>query len=764
MKNRFKTSFLIVTAVLICQLQLVVAQVKSDLSRNQSDLESIHPNLILTRAGVQSVRAGLGSNDLFDRVVAEARAEVDAEIENGTEVPLPKDMAGGYTHERHKRNWIVMQLAGNLYQITEEKKYAQYIKDILMAYAKMYPQLPLHPTMKSYATGKIFWQCLNDANWLVYVSQAYDAIYNYLTPEERNLLENDLFRPYADFLSIENPRFFNRIHNHSTWANAAVGMIGLAMDDEDLIDRALYGLPINKGDEFEKDNDLGFIYEKGKLRAGFLAQLEGSFAPDGYFTEGPYYLRYAIFPFLIFSKALSNKRPELDIMNYRDGIMTKAIYALLNQTDTQGEFFPLNDAQKGMSWKARELITAVDIMYDHDSTNKTLLDIARRQDKVLLDHTGYAVAAALERGEAQSYTQTPVIYGDGEDGTEGGVAVLRNKETCMVMKYSAQGMGHGHFDKLSYSLYDDTGEIIQDYGSARWVNVDQKGGGRYLKENKTFAKQSIAHNTVVKDEVSHYEGKIEKGELHHPRLFFSALQNKELLIVSAIDDNAYPGSILHRTMILLSDETFPKPLLIDLCRVQTPNPSQLDLPLWFHGQLLATDFDYKRELVSMSCLGDNYGYQHIWKEAKGFTESDHSSITWFANNKFYTSTFATSDKDELIFGRAGANDPNYNLRNDPVFIHRKKDTSHTLFASVIESHGTYSTVSEIPLNPYSKIKQIVVLRADNDYSIIKVIDVNEKCWLIGISNNSANKNEKHSLEIENALLEWTGPYIIDKNK
>lgn len=91
---------------------------------------------------------------LFAKALAEAIVEVDQEIKAGIEVPIPKDMAGGYTHERHKRNWIILQQAGSLYEITKQEKYAAYIKESLMAYAEMYPTLPLHPTQRSYATGK----------------------------------------------------------------------------------------------------------------------------------------------------------------------------------------------------------------------------------------------------------------------------------------------------------------------------------------------------------------------------------------------------------------------------------------------------------------------------------------------------------------------------------------------------------------------------------------------------------------------------------
>ncbi|MGB3775080.1 MAG: heparinase, partial [Leeuwenhoekiella sp.] len=180
-----------------------------------------HPSLILTQKGVEEIRANLGTIPLFDKSLNAVKEEVDAEIAMGIETPIPKDFSGGYTHERHKKNFLTLQKAGVLYQILEDEKYARYIKEMLFQYEAMYKDLPKHPQTRSYARGKLFWQCLNDSNWLVYVSQAYDCVYNYLSKKERETLEENLFRPFADYISIENPQFYNRVHNHSTWGNAA---------------------------------------------------------------------------------------------------------------------------------------------------------------------------------------------------------------------------------------------------------------------------------------------------------------------------------------------------------------------------------------------------------------------------------------------------------------------------------------------------------------------------------------------------------------
>lgn len=725
-----------------------------------------HPNLILTKKGVANIRNAKEKAPLFEEVLLLTRQEVDAEIAAGIFVPIPKDMAGGYTHERHKKNFFILQKAGNLYQITGEDKYAVYIRDVFLAYAKMYPTLGLHPTNRSYATGKIFWQCLNDANWLVYCSQAYDAIYDFLTAKERDNLENNLFRPLADFISIENPKFFNRIHNHSTWGNAAVGMMGLAMNDEELVERALYGLKDDGLDNTMLDNDGGFIKIEGQNQAGFLAQLDFSFSPDGHFTEGPYYLRYAMTPFLLFAKCLANNRPDLKIYNYREGILEKSIYSLLYETDAQGRFFPINDAQKGMSWNSREVIAAVDIAYLDFGKDPMLLSVAEMQGKVTLDEAGFSVATDLAKGLAKPFQHKSIAYRDGADGTYGGLGILRadnkqGEEICVVAKYAAHGMGHGHFDKLSYSLYDEEGEIIQDYGAARWVNIDQKGGGRYLPENHSYAKHSIAHNTLVINETSHYEGKVRVAEEHHPDQYFFDATDPTIQVVSAKEEHAYSDAIMHRTLFLLKEEAFKNPVVVDVFRVEASTENQYDLPTWFQGHLLSTSFEYATQTQRLTTLGNDYGYQHLWEEANGKSSEGSNQITWFENGKFITLTTSSLPNDELIFARAGANDPHFNLRHDPVFIQRRKATS-TVFAAVIESHGTYSPVSEIPIQPFSSIAEVIVLLDSKSYTVVQFSSQSKQTWTIGIANQDAGKASAHSVQVGEQKINWEGPYYINK--
>ena len=708
-----------------------------------------HPKLILTAQGVKDIRAQLGTIPIFDKSLQAVKEEVDAEIEAGIDVPIPKDYSGGYTHVVHKKNWFILQKAGLLYQILDDEKYAKYVKDMLMEYEALYKTLPLHPKTRSYARGKLFWQCLNDSNWLVYVSQAYDCIYNYLTEEERNKLETNLFRPFADHISVDSPQFYQRVHNHSTWGNAAVGMIGLVMDDEELINRALYGIKDLKLDTKEKDDDGGFLNKDGK--AGFLANIEEPFSPDGYYNEGPYYQRYAMYPFLVFAEGLHNVKPELKIFEYKEGVLLKSINALLNLSDADGDFFPLNDGQKGMSYYTNALVTAVDVSYHFGEQNPGLLSIAKEQDKVLLDDSGLAVALGIKNGKEKPFTKKSINLSDGPEGKQGGVGILRNENLELVFKYAAQGSSHGHYDKLSYSFYENGEEVIQDYGLSRFVNIEQKGGGNYLKENKTWAKQTIAHNTVTQNETSHFTGKYDIGSLHHSDLQYFSSENENVQVVSAIEKNAYPGTTMLRTMAIIKDEDFEKPYLLDIMKVTSVTANQYDFPFYYFGQVLQTNFEYNSP-ETLKPLGSKNGYQHLYLEGSGKASEDNTKFSWFNNNKFYSLTTETSVKDELLFAIIGANDPDFNLRRDPALILRAKNSKNRTFVSVIEAHGSYSPVSESAVNSNSSIKSIKTVLDTDDYTAIEITNLNGNVKLFITANANNSKETKHNLKINNKEL------------
>ncbi|WP_420580888.1 heparinase II/III domain-containing protein [Reichenbachiella sp.] len=728
-------------------------------STEQQFLSDEHPSLVLTSGGVAEIKSNLGRVPLFDQTLKAVIKEVDAEIANGIEVPIPKDLAGGYTHERHKSNFFIIQKAGVLFQITGDEKYAVYVRDMFLAYAKLWPTIGKHPAERSYARGRIFWQCLNDANWLVYASQGYDCIYDWLDESTREKLNKELFRPYAEYISIENPQFFNRIHNHSTWGNAAVGMIGLVMDDEELINWALNGLDIKVPGDIVKDNDGGDIQLEGQKEAGFLAQIDHSFSPDGYYTEGPYYQRYAMYPFLIFAQALANKKPEIGILDYREGLLIKAIYALINQTNAAGEFFPINDSQKGMSLASRELVHAVSMAYALGGKDAGLLSIVEHQGRVPLNNAGMAAAKGVADGKAQKFEYKSVELSDGANGDEGAIGIIRAQDVTLVMKYAKHGMGHGHFDRLGFLLYDQTGEVIQDYGAARWVNIEHKDGGGYLKENHSWAKETVAHNTLVVDKDSHFDGKVKPADkTSGTPYYFSG--GDSVQIVSAKEMNAYDKVGMQRTMSVINIGELEKPLVIDLFSVQAPEGTRYDLPLYYLGEFMSSNqkFQMHNDLAPM---GTNDGYQHLWAEGQTMLEEDIFSMTWFNSKRFYTVTSVVESGDEMILTRIGANDPNFNLRRDPGLIHRRKG-GNTLFASLYEIHGNYDYASERPINSFTSIASLEVLHQSEAYAIVGFELKTGERYHFAFSLSDDDEGGRHAVETSNGQLEWNGIYDLKK--
>ena len=753
---RNKISFLVITVVILVSFSCN----KQESSTVKVDENGQHPNLILTKQSVADIKSKLGTIPVFDKTLEKSKLEVDAAIEKGIDVPIPKDMAGGYTHTQHKLNYANMQKAGVLFQLLGDEKYAIYIRDMLLAYAKMFPTLPRHPQERSYSRGKLFWQCLNDSNWLTFTSQAYDCIYDWLPKEQSDYLNKTLFRPYADFLSVETPQFFNRVHNHSTWGNVAVGMIALVMDDEELLNRALYGLKKGDVDLTAKDNDGGFIFDKDG-KAGFLANVDSPFSPDGFYTEGPYYQRYAMYPFLIFAEALQNKKPELKIFEYKNGVLVKAVDALLNLTDADGEFFPLNDGQKGMSYYTASLVSAVDIAYYYGKQDARLLSVAQKQGTVQLDATGLKVALALKEGKEQPFIKQSMELSDGSKGDEGGIGILRynnqDETMALVYKYAAQGLSHGHYDKLSFSLYENGDEVLQDYGLSRFVNVEQKNGGGYLKENKTYAKHTIAHNTITQNEISHFKYDFATGSKNHPDKYVFDASNPNFQLASAKEVNAYPGTKFHRTMIMIKEEGLKKPFILDVFKIQSNKKNQYDLPFHYFGQVISTSFKYNTP-KTLTTLGNKYGYQHVWNEGQGKANAESIQFTWLDNRRFYTITSATNKNDEVILARIGANDPEFNLRKDPSLILRKKNTKNTVYASVIESHGNYDPVVEVANNAYSNFSKVEVLLDTETYTAVKIEFNKDKEKLVILSNEDNDTKKEHSVKINGKNYSWTGTY------
>ncbi|MCY4427435.1 MAG: heparinase II/III family protein [Halieaceae bacterium] len=698
---------------------------------------SSHPRLLLTAAEVRENADSWRQSEYFSALLKRTQERVDSYFQTAPEVPWPKDAGGGYTHEQHKRNAAAVWDAGLLYLWTGEPEYSNHVRGLLLAYSDLYPSLPEHPQKKEQAPGRLFWQSLNEAVWLVNSILGYDAVYESLSTADRSRIESRLFRNMVEFLSVESPQTFDRIHNHGAWAAAAVGMTGYVLNDSGYVNRALLGL-------------------KQDGSAGFLKQLDELLSPGGYYQEGPYYQRYALMPLVLFAKAIEQNEPERRIFDYRGGVLRKAIHTTL-QLSYNGKFFPINDAIKDKGLDTFELDYAIPIAWGL-TLEPSLLSLLEGRGTLALTGDGLRMARAWEAGLGAPFAYASIQLRDGPEGGGGALSIMRSGShpghAALVFKATSQGMGHGHFDRLNWLYYDNGREIISDYGAARFLNIVQKNGGHYLPENNSWAKQTVAHNTLVVDHNSHFGGVLQAAEEAAPDTHFFHL-GEQTQIASAREANAYPGVEFTRTVMLLKSQAFPAPLVVDILKVRGNTAHQYDLPLYYQGQVIESTPPLVAASTTLKRVGNSNGYQHLWLRARNTIERGVKySHTWLAGNRFYTWSQIANARLSVLMTETGASDPEFNLRHEPGLLFRVEDANRVTFVGALETHGEYNGAREFTTGSGSRIAAIRRFGAgDKDLIQIETITGERLCLAFSYD---ADTSKTHAISLPDGNFAWAG--------
>jgi len=711
--------------------------------------------LLISYEQAAELRQHLGADSLIGRSIAEEIAALEAYMPIGIEIPGHGE-AGGYEHNRHKQNYIHLDLAGRLYLITEDQRYLDYATTMLVEYAKVYKHRELNISRDSNKPGRLFHQTLNENMWMLYSSTAYSCIRHKLTDDQQQLIENDLFKVMLEMFVETYAENFDIIHNHGLWSVASAGICAYAINDQATVDKALYGL---KGDS---------------VSGGFIAQLTQLFSPDGYYMEGPYYHRFSLRPIFLFAEAIERRQPEVGIYQLKDEVIKTTAYAVMSTAFPDGTLPALNDSSRTMDIKDLGILLATNICFDRYEQNETLLAMAKHQGHVWVHNTGATLSKALENNaEVSNFNWGSLSLTDGPEGECGGVTILRHRDaqaddSMALLWYGQHGsdaklhsaLDHGHFDGLHLSLFNNNQEFINDYGYGRWVNIEPKFGGRYIPENKSYCKQTIAHNTVVIDQVSQNQGTTAIAQQHNGEKHFTLLGDGKLQAMSAFARDYYQGVDQQRTVIMLESEEFEKPLIVDLFRIISEEEHSYDYPVHYKGQIIRTDFDYTAH-KSLSTMGDDFGYQHLWNLGQGKVAGS-SLTTWLMGNTYYSLISSANENSEVIFARTGANDPDFNLRNEPLFVLRQKAANH-LFANVYETHGYFNESVEASLNARGQVEKVEVLQADDTASVVALHLVTGKQLKVCVSNLvGVDASTETSVNINGESINWTGPVAIIK--
>ncbi|PKF60573.1 chondroitin lyase [Psychromonas sp. psych-6C06] len=703
--------------------------------------------VLMDQEEINEIQQELGKASLMGKSLEQLIIDTDNYMALPLDVP-GHSPAGGYAHNKHQQNGKYIDQAGRLFLITGDEKYAQFTANLLMQYADKYLKLGFQEQRNTNPPGRLFHQLLNEHVWLLYASLGYSCISHWLSATQRQEIIARLFIPLLDMSTVQYDFDFDRIHNHGIWAVASVAICGAAIGQDKYIDMSIHGL---KGDDEE---------------GGFLAQISKLFAPSGYYMEGPYYHRYAIRPLAMFAELVHRFRPELDIFNFKDQVIGKTIQAMLSTAYPNGVFPALNDASKTMDIKDEGVIIALSLFAKHYPENENILGMAKIQERVWVNGCGLVLSKAYEaKNKIEMPCLPSVELNEGRDGDKGAQGFIRMQNNTgdisqLVMNYGQHGMDHGHFDTLGLTYFNNNQEVLREYGFGRWVNVEPKFGGRYLDENKSYARQTIAHNLVTVDAGCQNSFDINTAEAKHgePHFFIG---NGNLQGMSAYAHDFYPGVTQQRTLLLVNHEQLAHPLLIDLFRLSSEETHQYDYALQYEGQIVRTNVELEHH-NTLNSMGNDFGYQHLWNVAQGKAQ-DTTLVSWLQGQSYYTWLSASSSDDTLFCTRTGANDPSFNLRSETSLVLRRQ-ARNSLFASVIETHGYFNEAIEASLDARGKIQHINIIGFNDHASIIEVYGEGIDLTIMVNNAPDATVDSQTTIEFNQQTYSWQGFLAVESKR
>ena len=401
------------------------------------------------------------------------------------------------SREHHRLTGAIRSL-GLAYAFTDDMRYAEKAREILLAYGEKYRSFPLHNVrgVESRSAGRLYAQTLDEAADIIGVAWGYDLVLDsgVFSDEDREIIEQGYLRAVAETIRRNDAG----ISNWQSWHNAGLAAIGFCLRDADLASLAI-------------DGPHGLRY-----------QLGNSILPDGFWHEGTAaYHFYALSALRWTVQAAWHSGIDFyDSPQYRSLFDAPLLYVFPDLN------FPAVNDSDVFSLTGRHSL--YDLAYSRFGDERYL---------AVAQHGARNSLEALLWGVDELPSAPPLVLPSRT--FEGlGATVLRagegDEQTYAHLDWGAHGGGHGHPDKLAMILYAMGRELAPDPGRLAY--------GASLQGS--WYRQTVAHNTVVVDERSQTPA---EGRL----LLFR--DGEIARIARAECDRAYPGVLLRRTMVLADD-------------------------------------------------------------------------------------------------------------------------------------------------------------------------------------------------------------------
>jgi hypothetical protein len=341
-----------------------------------------------------------------------------------------------------------------VYAVEGKKEYAEKAIEILMKYADAYPR------------QTILQQTLEEAVVIIPLAEGYDLLYDAMTEEQRSHIQQDLLWPAGQMLAKSGVG-----GNWGSWHLSAVGVIGYATRHQRFIDYAT---------------------------EQFKAQISDQLGEDGLWPESVHtYHFYPLNGFLSFVEAATNNGDDLYNLEIKQGKgIKKMLTSALRYAYPDTRLAAINDGWYE-SYLPQDQYTVGYYRYGLPEFAWSVKEIRNRnkgRNSGELLNMDYREALYGEK--FPKHLSQPVFTSI--DFPVLGIAILRQgsdvsaeKEMMMTFDYGPY-LGHGHPDKMNFTLFAKGKVLIPDYGTTGYASATNK-----------FLQSTSAHNTIVIDGKNH---------------------------------------------------------------------------------------------------------------------------------------------------------------------------------------------------------------------------------------------------------------------
>lgn len=373
---------------------------------------------------------------------------------------------------------VLTMVSAMIYRATGERKYYDYAVGVIDWYAENYRLFPLHNkedlifgslSEMKWGCGRIMPQNLNEAIIAIRFIQTIEILREDLDPRWIDKLHKKLFRPIFELLRPQ----VTQIHNISAWEIAAIGVMGLALDDEEMRAFAFRG-PLN-------------IHEQ--LRRGVTEDsfwYEGSIHYNFFLLEGVTYL-------FLFAKIYGRDMGEKSTRIFESMFLNAYDYAFDNQ------YLPNpNDGWPNINLKTYGYVYHTGARFfgeDSPVGNLTKLIEANPEPRTILplSEPYYCFnRVCMERllfnidFDYAAYREVPRrsrIF------PASNFAVLRNESWNVFLKYGLNGRSHAHPDIMGVELMC----------RGKRVSRDLSNPGYRSRLCNEWHRRTVCHNTVCRN-------------------------------------------------------------------------------------------------------------------------------------------------------------------------------------------------------------------------------------------------------------------------